>query len=67
MRGAESSVPREPRTTKGKPDLKGILLSMTVLSGRVSECPTGNLSVRWATDTESRRGERVVLAAITTN
>ena len=45
IRGAESSVPREPRTAKGKPDRKGILLPMTVLSGRVSECPTGNLSV----------------------
>ena len=45
MSGAESSVPREPRTAKGKPDRKGILLSMTVLSERVIEVPGGNLSV----------------------
>ncbi len=46
MRGAESSVPREPRTEKRKPRRKGVLESMTVLSERVIEAPGGNLSVR---------------------
>ena len=42
MRGAESSVPKEPRTAKGKPGRKRILESMRVLSGRVINAPGGN-------------------------
>ena len=43
MRGAQSYVPREPRTAKGKPGRNGVLESMTVLSARVIEAPGGNL------------------------
>ena len=69
MSGAEAVAPRRPKSASSKSDGNEILESMTVLSGRVIEAPSGNLSVSapWFSGKPSSLRVGSVAAAIITN